>query len=412
MKPRIGIHNLHMGAKGGGEKRTLVLADHLSQEHQVWVFVSEPVNVTFLENYFDVDLSRISFVVLGDGRHSANHQKTSWRTRREIYSYGHFRKIQSFKLDLFINNSHCSNLPCPASSGVYMCMFPYQHTSSIKSLLGRARRAFLNPIDERILGCRVSDFVDSYDSVTANSEFTAAWIERIWGRHPETIYSVGDDMGPPAKKEKIILNVGRFVINDRETLHKRQDILLNAFRGMSDVHRAGWQMHLVGGVANDPVSRAVVERFTQKSEGLPIYFHFDADFERLRDLYRRASIYWHATGYGFSPEEHPEMQEHFGLTTVEAMSAGAVPVVIKSGGQGEIVTHGVNGLLWHELDELDRETRRLIDNPELRESMSVQARAVVAKFSRSAFEGRMDAIVDRLCFAGTSLDKPALLSVA
>ena len=382
MKLRIGIHNLHLGAKGGGEKRTLVLADHLSQNHQVWVFVSQPVNVPLLENYFDVDLSRITFVVLGDGRRSDSHQKPSlWHTRREVLekSFGHFRKMRSFKLDLFINNSHCSNLPCPAPIGIYMCMFPYQHPNSATTLLGRTRRAFLNRVEERILGCRVSDFLDSYDSVTANSEFTTEWIKRMWGRHPETIYSVGDDMGPPAKKEKIILNVGRFVINEREALHKRQDILLNAFRGMTDVHRAGWQMHLVGGVASDPVSRAVVARFTQASAGLPIYFHFDADFERLRDLYRRASIYWHATGYGFSPDEYPEMQEHFGLTTIEAMSAGAVPVVIKSGGQCEIVTHGVNGLLWHELDELDRETRRLIHDPELRESMSVQARARVAK---------------------------------
>jgi glycosyltransferase involved in cell wall biosynthesis len=280
-----------------------------------------------------------------------------------------------------------------------MCMFPYRHTSSAKSLMGRTRRAFLNRMEERILGCRISDFLDSYDSVTANSEFTAEWIERMWGRHPETIYSVGDDMGPPVKKERIILNVGRFFMNGGGCLHKRQDLLLNAFRRMTDIHRAGWQMHFVGGVASDPASRAIVERVSQSSEGLPIFFHFDADFGRLRDLYRRASIYWHATGYGFSPNEYPERQEHFGLTTVEAMSAGAVPVVINSGGQCEIVTHGVNGLLWNELDDLDRETHRLIDDSELREAMSVQARAIVTKFSRRAFEGRMDAILDRLCLA-------------
>ena len=414
MKLRIGIHNLHMGARGGGEKRTLVLADYLSQKHHVWVFVSQPVNVALLENYFDVDLSRLTFVVLGDGRSSGNHQKPSlWRARREVFenSYGHFRKIQSCKLDLFINNSHCSNLPCPASLGVYMCMFPYRHTSSAKSFMGRTRRAFLNRMEERILGCRISDFLDSYDSVTANSEFTAKWIERMWGRHPETIYSVGDDMGPPVTKERIILNVGRFFMNGGGCLHKRQDLLLNVFRGMTDIHRAGWQMHFVGGVASDPASRAMVEKLSHTSKGLPIFFHLDADFGRLRDLYRRASIYWHATGYGFSPTEYPDMQEHFGLTTVEAMSAGVVPVVINSGGQCEIVTQGVNGLLWNECDELERETRRLIDDPELREAMSLQAQESLARFSRRAFEGRMDAILDRLCLARASFDKASLPSV-
>jgi glycosyltransferase involved in cell wall biosynthesis len=219
----------------------------------------------------------------------------------------------------------------------------------------------------------------------------------MWERHPETIYSVGDDMGPPARKEKIILNVGRFFANGRGSLHKRQDVLLDVFGGMTDIHRAGWEMHFVGGLADDPASRAIVEKLSHASAGLPVFFHFDADFERLRDLFRRAAIYWHATGFGFSPKEHPEMQEHFGLTTVEAMSAGAVPVVINSGGQGEIVTHNRNGLLWNELDDLVRETRRLIDDPELREAMSFQARGSLERFSRRAFESRMDAIVDRLC---------------
>ncbi len=35
-----------------------------------------------------------------------------------------------------------------------------------------------------------------------------------------------------------------------------------------------------------------------------------------------------------------------GMTTPEAMSAGCVPVVIRKGGQPEIVRHGLDGFLW------------------------------------------------------------------
>jgi len=35
--------------------------------------------------------------------------------------------------------------------------------------------------------------------------------------------------------------------------------------------------------------------------------------------------------------------EHFGITTVEAMAAGCVPLVYDSGGQAEIVSSGYNG---------------------------------------------------------------------
>ena len=60
---------------------------------------------------------------------------------------------------------------------------------------------------------------------------------------------------------------------------------------------------------------------------------------RLRQLYAQARIFWHAAGYG-ECDERPELSEHFGMATVEAMSAGCIPVVINKGGQPEIVEHG------------------------------------------------------------------------
>jgi len=44
---------------GGGEKLTLVLAEHLSLAHNVFLFSAEPLDVSALEKFFDVDLSRV-----------------------------------------------------------------------------------------------------------------------------------------------------------------------------------------------------------------------------------------------------------------------------------------------------------------------------------------------------------------
>ena len=129
---------------------------------------------------------------------------------------------------------------------------------------------------------------------------------------------------------------------------------------------------------------------------LPVHFHFDADLDCLRNLYRRASIYWHATGYSSIPQNDPSAQEHFGMTTVEAMSAGAVPIVINSGGQKEIVTQGRNGLLWDELDELSRETTRLITDANLLERMSKEAVSASSKFGRAIFVAKMERVIDRV----------------
>ena len=64
-------------------------------------------------------------------------------------------------------------------------------------------------------------------------------------------------------------------------------------------------------------------------------------------------------GYG---EESPQNFEHFGITTVEAMSAGCVPVVIDKGGQKEIVADGC-GFRWNTIQDMVEKTELLIKNP-------------------------------------------------
>jgi glycosyltransferase involved in cell wall biosynthesis len=52
--------------------------------------------------------------------------------------------------------------------------------------------------------------------------------------------------------------------------------------------------------------------------------------------------------------------EHFGISTVEAMSAGGVPVVYNGGGLPEIVRDGKDGFLWKSTDELIDKTVSII----------------------------------------------------
>jgi glycosyltransferase involved in cell wall biosynthesis len=87
------------------------------------------------------------------------------------------------------------------------------------------------------------------------------------------------------------------------------------------------------------------------------------------------------------------MQEHFGVTTVEAMSAGAVPVVINTGGQREIVTHGVDGFLWNDLDSLAEHTQQLAGDADLRRRLSLNAVHSSARFSREAFGARVEQLI-------------------
>ena len=150
-------------------------------------------------------------------------------------------------------------------------------------------------------------------------------------------------------KEPIILSVGRFF--GAESGHSKKQLqLVEAFRRLLDRGVAGWTLHLVGGCGEADLG--YLESVQAAAEGLPVVFHVDAPGDELEDLYARASLFWHATGLGEDPEADPQRLEHFGIATVEAMSAGVVPVVFGVAGQLEIVEDGVSGYHFDDLDEL------------------------------------------------------------
>jgi glycosyltransferase involved in cell wall biosynthesis len=196
----------------------------------------------------------------------------------------------------------------------------------------------------------------------------------------------------------MILHVGRFVANvgERERHHKGQRLLLETFKRMDGLHRRGWELHFAGSVGADGESAEFAASLARSAAGLPVTFHFDAALDELRELYRRAAVYWHATGFGLAAEEHPAGHEHFGITTVEAMSAGAVPVVHNSGGQREVVTHGVDGFCWADAEELVSLTKALADDAGLRERLSRQAVISSRKFGGASFAAGVDRLVARL----------------
>ena len=371
VRSNVGIYNLHMPAMGGGEKLTLVLAEHLSLTHNVSLFCAEPLDKANLERFFNVDLGRVGICPLGG---PGRLPKLVGRLRRNgasSVSQHHYEQLRKLDLDAFINNSYGSEMMCPTARGFFLCMFPHLTTQPGRAVL------------------------DSYSTIVAISHYSAEWVGRRWQREAEIIYPPCDDMGPPTEKEKMILHVGRFLAdsNEDERHHKSQGVLLETFKQLSDLHRAGWKLHLAGSRGSDTT---FADSLVGSAQGFPVFFHFNSPREELRDLYRKAAIYWHATGYGFETSSYPGKQEHFGITTVEAMSAATVPVVYASGGQTEIVTDEVDGFCWNDLDQLAARTRRLANDDELRRRLAQQAIIASRRFSKEAFTEAIDRLVSKV----------------
>lgn len=193
----------------------------------------------------------------------------------------------------------------------------------------------------------------------------------------------------------MILSVGRFfrgLYND-----KRYDVLIEAFKRLRErFHNTSWTYHIVGSCGSDAQSEVYVNELRNAAAGHPIYLHINAPYEDVQLYYNQAEIFWHAAGYDVDEQRFPERTEHFGMSTVEAMSAGAIPIVISRGGQKEIVSHGKSGYLWNTLDELLESTSTLIDNPEMRRTMRQQARTRFYDFDREHFSSNLISLFKKL----------------
>jgi len=407
MAESVGIYDLWVNGGGGGEKKALVLAEHLSRNHLVWLIVGEEPDKAALESYFGVDLRRVRVfvprrpILTGLQRlarsmpfpiRRAMNVQMLLETMDRLAETVFYPQIKDLGLDVFINCQWASLLPCPAPQGLYMCMFPHALRGAYAADSGQslARRARLRA-SNRLLGMS-RPVLDSYTAVTANSTFTSEWIRKMWDVPAPVVYPACERMGPAATKEKIILNVGRFVGGGRAD-DKHQGTMLATFLRLKALQADGWQLHLAGTILRGAEAKKRADELIESARGYPVAFHFNAAFSELRNLYRRAAIYWHATGYGSSPCTRPESQEHFGVTTVEAMSAGAAPVVINTGGQREIVTHAVDGFLWDDLEGLAEYTQRLAGDTELRRRLSQSAVHSSARFSREAFGARVEQLI-------------------
>src|SRR5690606_20271040 len=185
--------------------------------------------------------------------------------------------------------------------------------------------------------------LDTYDRILSNSRYTQRWVERLWGRESGRLHPpVG--MVPPGEKAPIILSVGRFFLPG--TGHNKKQLeMVEAFRRLVERGGAdGWEYHLVGGCA--PEHRPYLDRIRAAAAGLPVVLHVDATGAELRDLYARASIFWHAAGLGEDPGGVDHDRHRPGRHGLDRRDAEVLVAV----GQVEIVDQGVTGYRFATLD--------------------------------------------------------------
>lgn len=397
---KIGIYNPYLVTKGGGEKVCLAMAEYLAKQSdtKVHLVCHGDIDLRDLGGYFNLDLSNVTLDILNSNRvlEKIIHRLPAPKGIKNLFSEAILiRKMRKQKYDVFINNCYQSNLPNVGRKGIYMCMFPQKiaaknekNTPTVKKIY----RSVLYGSYKYFIG-RGKHPVFSYDIITANSKYTQSYIKKYWGVDSSIIYPICENMyDRKVSKQKYILNVGRFFGREHNAHHKRQDVILDSFIKDKSAINAGWELHFAGSVAEDSGSLKYVLGLMQQAHGYPVQFHLNCSFKDLKKLYNESSIYCHATGFGSDPEEHPDRQEHFGISTVEAMSTGSTPCVINTAGQKEVIKDGVNGYLWSTEKELsikiNKLTTKQLDRQELRD--------YAGKYSKKAFENSLEHLLDKV----------------
>lgn len=234
----------------------------------------------------------------------------------------------------------------------------------------------------------------SYDTVIANSAYTAGWIERLWDGHgSDVLYPPIDAerLHPAPVREKAVVTVGRF-FSPGLGHAKRQVEMVEAFGRLHMERRLpGWQLWVLGGCeqSQEPYLREV----RRAAAGLPVRVVANAPRAEVELALSTASICWSATGLHTDEESAPWTAEHFGMTTVEGMAGGCVPIVIDRAGQKEIVREGVDGFRWSTVEELMDRTVAVAADEGLRARLAASAVERAAAYDTEAFRKRWAAIV-------------------
>ncbi len=354
-KYKVGIYSPYLEVFGGGERYIYSIASLLSSHNDVFIYADKSISDK-AKDLLNIDLNRVHFLPLA-----------KFRVQNFLNKY-----ISLNKFDLFFSMTDGSLFFSAARNNFLVIQSP-AHIPAAN---------FLNKL--KLVNWRIlcySQFMQEiiYKKIEKKADILPPCIDdgKINSTHTQ--------------KENIILTVGRFFLYPHSKKHK---FMLKSFIKNYSKYFTGWKLIIAGGLTEEG-GQELVNQLKVQSIEFPVDIVVNPSFDSLQMLYQRAKIYWHATGFGEDLEKFPERAEHFGITTVEAMAKGAVPVVFNGGGQKEIISDGIDGFLWNSEKDLIAKTYKLISDKHLWQDASGQARDKATFYSAQKFYAKLQKIINR-----------------
>lgn len=348
---KIGFYSPYLNILGGGERYLLQMASYLSLTHQVDVY-GDSVLKEKAQKYLGLNLENVNF------------QPDIFKSQNLIS-----KLLKTKNYDRFFYVTDGSLFISLAKKNYLIVQVPQENMYS-GDLKTKLKLSF-------------------WQTQLVYSDYVKQYIDKWWGItstvFPPSINTTEFNVGP---KSNLILSVGRFFPLPHS---KKQEVLVEIFKSMCKKGLKDWKLVLAGGV--DDKAKGYFATVKAKAKGLPIEFCPNVSRAKLLSLYAKAKIYWHAAGFGEDLSKFPERAEHFGITTLEAMASGCVPLVFPAGGQKEIIQDEINGLYWTTKNDLIKKTLQVINNTQLGEKTSLRAKARAKEYDNKNFEARLNKLI-------------------
>jgi len=286
--------------------------------------------------------------------------------QRLIYHWLRIRKaVSRDSFDIVLSTQDIGYVPSTHAPVIQYCYFP-EYFSHLQTGSSPVWRLYYRPASTYY-----RNRVRQVGILLSVSDFTRGFVAKKWERDSKTVYPpcpVEDfsEFTNVKSRENLVVTIGRIVPEKR-------------FHFFVELARIVPKTRFVAiGSLSDETSAY----YDQLKKSAPENVSFVlSPLRKVRDILGRAMAYVHCAE-----------NEHFGITIVEAMAAGCVPIVHDSGGPKEIVTSDV-GFRWSNLSVAARQIVMLAENDSLRRELSAAASVRARQFRPEVFESEMTRIL-------------------
>ena len=366
---KVGVIHHSLNAAGGADRLCLKTIEALKEAgHRVVLATVEPT-----------DWKRVKHIM---GEVTQPDEETSLlRFKLEMFGI-YMRLLTSFSAlklrkhcDITVN-THGDVLPVKADV-MYMHypMFALLKEVPVSTKYSESAfwRAYFTPY-EAIQGILVRKFLKGL--ILTNSNFSRRAIKKYAGKDSVVVYPPVDIKKFVSialknnKRENLVVSCGRY------SAEKNYEFILKVAEKLREKAK-----FIIVGTVSGRVSRDYYEklsRIKREKHLKSVELLKNVPFRNLLELYGKAKVYLHAMKY-----------EHFGISVVEAMAAGMVPVVHRSGGPWEDILkakQGIHGFSYTNADEAAEIIKKIVEDEKLVREITSKNMHYVHAFSSESFK--------------------------